>query len=160
MKDLTSMFINSNVLLTAGTALFVIIIAVLAFFTAKKFGIKYIKTAESIVTFARNLLLQLGFNNEKANSIMSVILRAVSYALAVDSASAIEEKVKVSLDFFNKMLLQFEKSGTKIVLDDSEINVLETVFKLTFIFINTLGISKKHVQFKSLQKYHISNIER
>lgn len=138
-------FFNMHPLVWIATL--VILFTILMVVLVNKVGVKWINVTESIVLFIKNNLTTLGVTNNKLNLILNLMSQALTYSLIINSDRDIDTKVEDSVIFIKN--LSDELSTT---ITDGEIKIIKEVFKLVFIFMDTLNIKPTSLKYRKMVK--------
>jgi hypothetical protein len=127
--------------------LIIVALTVAAIFIGKRFGVKFINIAKSIIEFVANTLKSLELKDDKLGLVISLISQGITYAIAINMDNSIDTKVEDSLKFIQNISGQLGEQ-----LTEDELEIIAAVLQVTFIFIQTLNI-KPSFKYQRLVKY-------
>ena len=127
--------------------LVVILASCAMLFISKKFGLKFVNIAQSIVLFVRDTLQALNMNNDRIDNLIGFILQAIAYALTLGTAADIQQRVDAAMDLVRRL-----SDSVQYNITDAEKVIIRQVFTLTFIFMSSLNIQPNRLNYEKALK--------
>lgn len=132
-----------------GIFFIVILLAFIAIYIGKKYGITFVTISQKIVVFIREALSSFNIGNAQTDLAINLILKTVDYILNIITTNDINTRTDSAIEYLKQLVKELDPKNT---LTDAEINIIAEVLKMVFIFLSTFTINVGMLKYEKMVK--------